>query len=109
MLIAVPIAIFVAAITLVGLPLAIGLGLAALPFAAIAYVTAAWALGRVMVRPPRGRILAFLAGLAILRLLALVPAIGLLVGLGAVIVGIGLLGAAIGAAREPAVAHTPGS
>ena len=54
-----------------------------------------------------GRILAFLAGLAILRLLALVPAIGLLVGLGAVIVGLGLIGAAIGAARDPAVARYP--
>ena len=52
-LIAVPIAIAVAAITLVGLPLAIGLGLATLPFAAVAYVTAAWALGRVIVKPPR--------------------------------------------------------
>ena len=54
--VAVPIAIFVAAITLVGLPLSIALGLATLPFAAIAYVTAAWALGRVIVKPPRGRI-----------------------------------------------------
>ena len=99
-----PIAIFVAAITLVGLPLSIALGLAALPFAAIAYVTAAWALGRVMVKPPQGRILAFLAGLAILRVAALVPAIGLLVGLAAMIVGLGLLGGAIAAARQPAAA-----
>ena len=68
-----PIAIFVAAITLVGLPLAIGVGLAALPFAAVAYVTAAWALGRVIVRPPGRRILAFLAGLAVLRLLRSCP------------------------------------
>ncbi len=104
-----PIAIFVAAITLVGLPLSIGLGLATLPFAAVAYVTAAWALGRVMVKPPRGRILAFLAGLAILRLAALLPALGLLVGLAAVIVGLGLLGGAIAAARQPAAADAPGS
>jgi cytoskeletal protein CcmA (bactofilin family) len=107
--IAIPIAIFVAAVTLVGLPLAIGLGFAALPFAAVAYVTAAWALGRIMVKAPRGRIPAFLAGLAILRLAALLPAVGLLVGLAAVIVGFGLLGAAIGAARQPAGAHVRGS
>lgn len=107
--IAVPIAIFVAAITLVGLPLSIALGLAALPFAAIAYVTAAWALGRVIVKPPQGRIFAFLAGLAILRVAALLPAIGLLIGLAATIVGIGLLGGAIAAARQPAAAGTPGS
>jgi cytoskeletal protein CcmA (bactofilin family) len=107
--IAVPIAIFVAAITLVGLPLAIALGLAVLPFAAVAYVTAAWALGRAIVKPPRGRILAFLAGLAILRAAALLPVLGLLVGLAAVIVGLGLLAGAITAAREPAAAGAPDS
>jgi hypothetical protein len=109
--IAVPLAIFIAAITVVGLPLAIGLGLAMLPFAALAYVVAAYALGRLIVKPPRGRILAFLAGLAILRLAALLPALGVLVGLAAVIVGLGLLGAAITAAREPepAAAGAPDS
>ncbi|HWM63442.1 MAG TPA: polymer-forming cytoskeletal protein [Solirubrobacterales bacterium] len=102
-----PLAIFVAAITLIGLPLAIGLGLALLPLTAVAYVTAAWALGRAIVKPPRGRILAFLAGLAILRAVALIPILGLLAWLGATIVGLGLLGAAIAAAREPA--RAPGS
>jgi cytoskeletal protein CcmA (bactofilin family) len=101
--IALPVVAFVAAITLVGLPLAIGIGLALLPLAAIAYVTAAWALGRTIVKPPRGRILSFLVGLAILRVAALLPILGLLVWLGAVIVGLGLIGAAIAAARpEPA-------
>jgi cytoskeletal protein CcmA (bactofilin family) len=104
-----PLAAFLAAITLVGLPLAIGIGLALLPLGAIAYVTAAWALGRAIVKPPRERILSFLAGLAILRAVALVPILGLLVWLGAVIVGLGLLGAAIGAAREPVAARSPGS
>jgi hypothetical protein len=99
--VAVPIAIFVAAVTLVGLPLSIALGLAALPFAGLAYVTAACALGRMIVKPPHGRIPAFLAGLAILRVAALVPGVGILVGLAAVIVGLGLLGAAIAAARRP--------
>jgi MFS family permease len=94
-----PLAAVLAAVTLVGLPLAIGIGLALLPLGAVAYVTAAWALGRAIVKPPRGRILAFLAGLAILRALALAPILGLLVGLAAVIVGLGLIGAAIGAAR----------
>jgi cytoskeletal protein CcmA (bactofilin family) len=106
-----PIAAFVAAITLVGLPLAIGIALALMPLAAIAYVTSAWALGRAIVKPPRGRILAFLAGLAILRALALVPILGALVGFAAIIFGFGLIGAAIGAARSgreavPVPAHS---
>jgi hypothetical protein len=104
--IALPLAATLAAVTLVGLPLAIAIGLALLPLTAVAYVTAAWALGRAIVKPPRGRILAFLAGLAILRALALVPILGVLVWLGAVIVGLGLIGAAIGAVRKPAAAAT---
>lgn len=104
-----PLAAFLAAITLLGLPLAFAIGLALLPLAAIAYVTAAWALGRAIVKPPRGRILAFLAGLAILRAVALVPILGILAWLGAVVVGFGLLGAAIAAARRPAAAGVPHS
>jgi hypothetical protein len=85
-----------------------------LPLAAVAYVTAAWALGRRLVKEPRNRFLSFLAGLAILRLLALVPIFGGFVGLAAVVFGFGLIGAAIGAAREPrqpspVPAQTPGS
>ncbi len=108
-LIVLPLAALLAAITLVGLPLGISIGLALLPLAAIAYVTSAWTLGRAIVKPPRGQILAFLAGLAILRALALVPILGVLVWLAAVVVGLGLIGGAIGAARKPAEAHAPGS
>ncbi len=104
-----PLAAILAAITLVGLPLAIGVTRALLPLAAIAYVTSAWALGRAIVKPPRGQILAFLAGLAILRALALVPFLGVLVWLAAVVVGLGLIGSAIGAARKPAEAGAPDS
>lgn len=95
-----PLLAFVASITLVGLPLAIGLTLALLPLAALGYVAAAWVLGRLIVKPPRDRILAFLAGLAILRAVALIPVLGLLAWLAAVIVGLGLIGAAIIAARD---------
>jgi hypothetical protein len=107
-----PVAAVLAAITLLGIPLAVGIVLALLPLAAIAYVASAWALGRLIVKPPRKRIFAFLAGLAILRALALVPVLGFLVGLVTIVFGFGLIGAAIGAAREPrtpAVARTPGS
>lgn len=104
-----PVAAFVAAITLLGLPLALAVILALLPLAAIAYVTAAWALGRVLVRPPQGRILSFLAGLAILRAVALIPILGALAWLAAVIVGLGLLGGAIMASRRPTVVDAPGT
>lgn len=106
--IALPIAALISAITLLGLPLAFGIGLSLMPLAAVAYVTAAWAIGRAIVKPPRERILSFLAGLAILRALALIPILGLLVGFAAIIFGLGLIGAAIGAARSgPAAAPAP--
>ncbi len=100
-LIVLPIVIFLAAITVLGLPLALGLGLALLPLWATAYVVSAYVVGRRALKPPRHRMLSFLAGLAILRAIALVPILGWLVGLAAVIFGLGLIGAAIGAAREP--------
>jgi cytoskeletal protein CcmA (bactofilin family) len=112
-LIVAPVGAFVAAITLLGLPLAIGVLLAFAPLCAVAYVVAAWALGRSILKSPRDRLLSFLVGLAILRLLALVPILGFLVGLGAVVFGLGLIGAAIGAARDPGdpagAAQSPGS
>jgi cytoskeletal protein CcmA (bactofilin family) len=101
-----------AAITLLGLPLALGIGLALGPLVATAYLVTAFTLGRRWVGPPRHRLLALLAGLAGLRLLALVPILGTIVGIAAVVLGFGLIGAAIGAARDPedpAPAQTPGS
>lgn len=109
-----PVAAVIASITIVGIPLGIAIFLALLPLAAIAYVTASWALGRRIVKEPKNRFLSFLAGLAILRLLALVPIVGGFVSLATVVFGFGLIGAAIGAAREPRrptpiPARSPGS
>jgi cytoskeletal protein CcmA (bactofilin family) len=105
-----PLVAVIAAITLVGLPLAFTIGLALLPLAALAYVAAAYALGRRIVGAPRSRLWSFFAGLAILRALALVPFLGFLVGFAAIVFGLGLIGAAIGAAREePEPARSPGS
>jgi hypothetical protein len=105
-----PVAGAIAAVTLVGLPLAFLVALALLPLGAVAYCAAAFALGRRIVKPPRNRIWSFLAGLAILRAVALVPILGFVVGLAAAIFGLGLIGAAIGAAREqPDPDQSPGS
>jgi len=107
-----PLLAFIAAITLLGLPLALGIGLALGPLVATAYVVTAFTLGRRWVGPPRHRMLAFLAGFAVLRLLAFVPILGTVVGIAAVVLGFGLIGGAIGAARDPedpTPARTPGS
>jgi hypothetical protein len=100
-LIVLPLAALLAAVTVLGLPLALGIVLSLLPLGAIAYVVSAYVLGRRLVKPPRHRMLSFLAGLALLRLLEIVPILGGLVSLAAVVFGLGLIGGAIGAAREP--------
>jgi hypothetical protein len=95
------VAAFLAAITVLGLPLAFGILLAMVPIGVIAYTVAAYVLGRRLVQAPRNRILAFLAGLAILRVTEWVPILGTLVDIAAVVFGLGLIGVAIGAARDP--------
>jgi hypothetical protein len=55
------------------------------------YVAAAHALGRRLLASPKSRFVAFLAGWAILRALALIPAVGGLVWMLAAIFGLGVL------------------
>ena len=86
-----PILAVIALVTLVGIPLGVALLLALLPLYAIGYTTSAWLLGRRLVGPPRGRVLAFLAGLAVLRVLAIIPIVGGIVWFAATVVGLGTL------------------
>ena len=68
-----PILAVIALVTLVGIPLGVGLLLALVPLYSVGYVTGAWLLGRRIIKPPTSRFLAFLVGWAILRVLALDP------------------------------------
>ena len=96
----------IALVTLVGIPLGLGV-LAALGLIyALGYAAAAWILGRRIVREPTAWILAFLAGWAILRVLALVPILGGLVGWAAAVFGLGALIVAIWRARTTSQATT---
>ena len=61
---------------------------------------AAYALGQRVLGPQRGRFVAFLAGLAILRVLAIVPVLGGIVWFAATVLGLGLLVLAAGRARD---------
>ena len=86
-----PIAAGIAIATLVGIPLGVGilLGLALLFW--LGYVAAALAIGRLLVKPPTSRMLAFLAGWGILRVIAIVPGIGGLMWFLATVFGLGAL------------------
>ena len=99
-----PILAVLALVTVVGIPLGVAVLLALLPLYWIGYASSAWLLGRRLVRPPRRPALAFLAGLGILRLLALIPFLGGLVWLAATILGLGALFLTAWRARRPEAA-----
>ena len=105
-----PVLAVVAIATLVGLPLGLALLLALVPVWAVGYVTGCWLLGRRVVGPPRHRFTSFFAGWGILRAIALIPVVGWLFSLAALVVGLGALGLAIGDARrsedDPSVGST---
>ena len=104
-----PVLAVLALITLVGIPFGVALLLAAIPVLVVAYATAAWTVGRRVLRNRSASPWAALfAGWGILRVLALIPIAGALVGLVATVVGLGARAVALGRARRPgAPAATP--
>jgi cytoskeletal protein CcmA (bactofilin family) len=98
-----PLAAVLALVTLVGIPLGVTVLLALLPLFAVGYVTSGWLLGRALVTTPEGgRFRRFLAGWGILRVIALIPFLGWLAGLGATVFGLGVLTVALWRARAVA-------
>jgi hypothetical protein len=89
-LIVVPLIGVLALITVIGIPLGATLLLLMVPLWAISYVTGAFIVGR-MVKKTGGAILAFIIGLLIVRVLALVPFLGGLVGFLTALFGLGAL------------------
>jgi hypothetical protein len=96
-----PLLAIIALVTVVGIPLGLGLLAALLLIYALGYSAAAWILGRSLVHEPTAWAVAFLAGWAILRVVALIPILGGLVWFAAVAFGLGALAVAIWRARAP--------
>jgi hypothetical protein len=97
-----PIVAVLLLVTVVGLPLGIFMLLALALLYTVGYVAGAHAIGRLVVKPPTSRFLAFLAGWGILRVLGLIPIVGGLVWTLASIFGFGVLWVASRrAAMEP--------
>jgi hypothetical protein len=105
----IPVLALIAIVTLVGIPLGISLLLALLPLYAIGYTTSGWLLGRAIVKPPAGRVLAFLVGWGILRLIALIPILGGLAWFGATVFGLGALTVALWRSRRGAAGGPAGT
>jgi hypothetical protein len=98
-----PILAVLAIATLVGIPLGIGVLMALGLVFGIGQTTAAFLLGRTIIGEPRSRILAFLAGWAILSGLALIPGVGGLLWFAGTVFGLGTIAVATWRGRlEPA-------
>jgi cytoskeletal protein CcmA (bactofilin family) len=101
-----PIVAVLMLVIIVALPLGLFMLLALGLLYTVGYVAGAHAIGRLLVKEPTSRFLAFLAGLAILRAIGLVPVLGGLVWVLASIFGLGVLWVASRrAADEPAPAR----
>jgi hypothetical protein len=100
-----PIAAVIFFLTVVGAPLGLFVLLALALIYTIGYVAGALVLGRLIVRPPSTRFLAFLAGWAILRVVGLAPVLGGFVWLIASLIGLGVL--AVAARRAGSAAGPP--
>ncbi len=87
-------------VTIVGIPLGLFMLLAIALVYTVGYVVGAQVLGRLLIKPPTSRYLAFLVGWVILRVLGLIPILGGFTFLIASLVGLGVL--LVGARRtEP--------
>ena len=89
-IILIPVIAVVSLVTLIGIPLGVILLLLLVPLGAIGYTAGAFIVGR-MVSKKGARILAFIIGLVILRVVALIPFLGGLVSFLALLMGLGAL------------------
>jgi len=85
-------------VTIVGIPLGLFVLLALALVYSIGYVVSTLALGRLVVKEPTSRYLAFMAGWGALRVIALVPFVAGLAWLVATVLGLGTLWVAARAA-----------
>jgi hypothetical protein len=108
LLVGLPVIAVIAVVTLVGLPLGVGLLFALGLIYGIGYTAGAWILGRRLVSGAPA-VVAFLVGWGVLRVIALIPFLGWLVSLAAVVVGLGAIAVALHRARRrDVVAAEPG-
>jgi hypothetical protein len=95
-----PILAIVALVTIVGIPLGLVLLAALALIYTLGYTATAWIIGRRIVGTRTAWVLAFLLGWGILRVLALIPAVGGLIWFVAVVFGLGALTVTIWRARS---------
>lgn len=106
--VALPILGAIAIVSLVWLPLGLGLLLALFLLYSVGLCWSVFALGRLIWREPRGRVLAFAIGCAILAAISLIPWAGALVWVAGSVFGLGTMIVATWRARGSGGRHRPG-
>jgi hypothetical protein len=101
-----PILAVLALVTILGIPLGLVLLAALALIYTLGYTATAWIIGRRIVGTRTGWVVAFLLGWGILRVLALIPAVGGLIWFLAVVFGLGALTVTIWRARSTSQAGT---
>ncbi|HEX9376645.1 MAG TPA: hypothetical protein VGB19_10460 [Actinomycetota bacterium] len=100
MLIGLPVSAVLVSVTLVGLPLGLALLLGLWLLFTLGYTVGTFAVGRWILKAPRGRMKAFLAGWGIARALALIPVVGGLAWTLMAIAGLGATTVAVWRSRR---------
>ena len=95
-----PLAAVLVMVSLVGIPLGLSLLLACWFLFTAGYTVGAFAIGRMLVKPPSGRFKAFFAGWGICRAAALIPVLGGLAWIGVAILGLGAVCVAVWRSRR---------
>jgi hypothetical protein len=95
-----PVLAIIALVTIVGIPLGLGLLAALALIYTLGYSATAWIVGRRILRAGTPWVVAFLLGWGILRVLALIPIVGGLIWFAAVVFGLGALTVTIWRARS---------
>ena len=95
-----PILAILALVTIVGIPLGLGVLAALALIYTLGYTATAWIIGRRILRAGTSWVLAFLLGWGILRVLALIPIVSGLVWFAAAVFGLGALTVTIWRARS---------
>ena len=95
LLIGIPLVGVLLSVSLVGLPVGLATLLALALIYGIGYTAGAIFVGRLMIGPPGRRWWAFFAGWGLLRVLAIVPVLGVLVMIAAVVLGLGSIAIAV--------------
>ena len=95
-----PLASVLVMVSLVGIPLGLSLLLACWFLFTAGYTVGAFAIGRMLIKPPRGRFKAFFAGWGICRAAGLIPILGGLAWMGVAILGLGAVCVAVWRSRR---------